>query len=269
MNSPLIKWTGSKRSISNDIIKYFPKKIKIYYEPFVGGGSVFFNLLKNKLYNVDSYIISDINKSLIDFYNLVQQNPFKIIQSYYEHWKIFNKDMNYYYVQREIYNKTKDPLIFYFLTRTCYNGTIRYNSKNEFNTSVHIHRKGMTPDKVEKNIIFYNNLMRNKDIQFICDSYLNIFPKNKQDIIYLDPPYTNSKALYFGNIDIDNLFNWIRNLKCSWFLNLNAVNEKDSEIELPFEYDKKLLLKSGKSSYSRLKNKTVIVKDYFYYSKKQ
>ena len=44
--SPLIKWTGSKSSISSKIIKYFPENINVYYEPFLGGGSVFFKLLK-------------------------------------------------------------------------------------------------------------------------------------------------------------------------------------------------------------------------------
>ena len=67
---PIIKWSGSKRSQSEEIIKRFPKEIKTYYEPFVGGGSVLFQLLNSNV-KVDKYICSDINKELIDIWNCI------------------------------------------------------------------------------------------------------------------------------------------------------------------------------------------------------
>ena len=64
MNQPLIKWTGSKRPIANKIIQYFPNEIDTYYEPFLGGGSVLFELLRSDKV-VNSFNCSDLNNNLI------------------------------------------------------------------------------------------------------------------------------------------------------------------------------------------------------------
>ena len=151
---------------------------------------------------------------------------------------------------------------FYFLTRTCYNGTIRYNKKGKFNTSFHYGRKGMHPDKIEKVILYYSSLMKNKDISFTTKSFEDVNPINQKDVVYLDPPYSNSKSLYFGNINFETFTNWVSGLKCYWFMNFNN-DEKD--IKIP--YTGKELFLSGKSSFSRMKNKDVNIGEYFYYHK--
>ena len=66
---PVIKWSGSKRLLADEIIGYFPKNIKTYYEPFLGGGSILLNLNPNKA------ICVDINTSLIDFWNKLKLSP--------------------------------------------------------------------------------------------------------------------------------------------------------------------------------------------------
>lgn len=264
MNTPLIKWTGSKRAIAAKIISYFPKKIETYYEPFVGGGSVFFRLLKDGV-NIKKFRLSDKNNSLINILTIVKDNPQEIILSYNDKWEKLQKDPNFFYTERDTYNKTKDPLIFYFLTRTCYNGTIRYNQKGDFNTSHHFGRTGMLPKKVEEVISYYSELMKGKDINFECNSFENITPINNKDVVYLDPPYTNTKALYFGNISFDNLLSYIENLPCSWFMNINGVNSTDNKKAINIQYTGQEILPSGNSSFSRMKGKSVKVGEYFYY----
>lgn len=264
MNTPLIKWTGSKRPIAAKITSYFPKEIETYYEPFVGGGSVFFRLLKDNT-NVKKFKLSDKNDSLINILTIVKDKPQELILSYNDKWEKLQKDPNFFYTERETYNKTKDPLIFYFLTRTCYNGTIRYNGKGEFNTSHHFGRTGMLPKKVEEVISYYSELMRGKDIDFTCSSFENVSPIDNKDVVYLDPPYTNTKALYFGNISFDGLLSWIDKLPCSWFMNINGVNSTDNEEAINIEYTGREVLSSGNSSFSRMKGKSVDVGEYFYY----
>lgn len=264
MNTPLIKWTGSKRPIANKIISFFPKTIENYYEPFLGGGSVFFEILKSPI-QVKNFYLSDKNDSLINIFNIVKNNPKELIFSYQDKWEKLQKDPNYFYLQRDFYNKTKDPLSFYFLTRTCYNGTIRYNKKGDFNTSHHFGRTGMLPEKVKKVITYYSKLMENKSISFKCESFENILPQNKKDVIYLDPPYTNSKSLYFGNIPFEQFMFWIDNLNCSWFMNINGINKTDNEENIKLTYTGRELLTSGNSSFSRMKGKNVEVGEYFYY----
>lgn len=264
MNSPLIKWTGSKRPIAKRLTNYFPHTINTYYEPFLGGGSVFFELLKSNT-KVNKYVLSDINESLIGIFNTVKESPTALIDSYKEYWAKLQEDPDLFYNFRTEYNQTKNPLFFYFLTRTCYNGTIRYNSKGEFNTSFHFGRKGMNPKRVAEIIMYYHELMKDKDITFNCSTYEFVKPTNKDDIVYLDPPYTNTKALYFGNIDFNNLMVWIDNLPCNWYMNLNGVNGQDNEKAMPIEFTDKVLINSGNSSFSRMKGKSVNVEEYFYY----
>ena len=264
VNTPLIKWTGSKRRIAEKIVSYMPKDIGTYYEPFLGGGSVFFHLLKNNS-NIKKFRLSDKNEGLINVFEIVKEKPQDLILAYRTKWERLQKEPEYFYQERDKYNETKDPLSFYFLTRTCYNGTIRYNSKGLFNTSHHFGRPGMHPDKVEQVIAYYSDLMAGKDITFSCTSFENIAPCDNKDVVYIDPPYTNTKALYFGNIDFDLLTNWVDNLQCSWFMNINGVNSTNNEESINIPYSGRELLHSGNSSFSRMKGKNVNVGEYFYY----
>lgn len=261
---PLLKWTGSKGRISKQIVSHFPDEIETYYEPFVGGGKVFFQLLTSGK-SVKHFVLSDLNETLIQIYKIVTTTPSELTKSYRTHWTEFQKDNQYYYKQREIYNKTKDPLAFFFLTRTCYNGTIRFNSKGEFNVSFHYDRPGMHPDTLDKIVPYYFHLMHGRNIEFLCRSYEDVHPQNKNDVVYMDPPYTNTKSLYFGNIDLDKFFSWIETFPCSWFLNLNNINKNDNEESLPIAYTGKEVFCSGQSTFSKLKNRNVSVGEYFYW----
>ena len=78
---PVIKWTGSKRGQSEEIIKRFPKSIETYYEPFIGGGSVLFQLLHSDI-SVENYICSDINEDLINLWNMIKNNPNYLCEKY-------------------------------------------------------------------------------------------------------------------------------------------------------------------------------------------
>lgn len=264
MNQPLMKWTGSKRPIAKEIISYFPNTINNYYEPFVGGGSVFFELLKSGK-QVNQYHLSDKNESLIEIYKLVQDKPTLLIDGYTFYWsQLQNVGEDFYYYSRDQYNKTKCPIRFFFLTRTCYNGTIRYNSKGEFNTSFHFGRKGMHPDTIKEIIMYYHWLLIGKSVEFSCRSFENVQPISPNDVIYCDPPYSSSKALYHGNIDFSVLTDWLDNLPCNWFMNMNGFNSTDNEETITIPYTDKILIKSGNSSFSRMKGKSVDVSEYFY-----
>lgn len=264
MNTPLIKWTGSKRHIAKEIISHFPRNIETYYEPFLGGGSVFFELLKSDV-NVRFFRLSDKNESLIEIFKIVKDDPQTLISSYQTQWELLQEDSTFYYSQRDLYNETKDPLIFYFLTRTCYNGTIRYNSEGRFNTSHHFNRTGMLPRKVEEVINYYSNLMKGRDIEFYCTSFEDVNVQSPNDVVYIDPPYTNSPALYFGNINLNAMLEWINGLGCNWFMNLNQVNKTDNEEVVNISFTSKTILRSGNSSFSRMKGKIVDVGEYFYW----
>jgi len=125
MNQPLIKYSGSKRLLAKQITSCFPSEIGTYYEPFLGGGSVFLYLLRNN-YNVKKYVCSDINVELVKFWKIVKNNPKQLIKYYTWYWNILNKvgteehRKEKYYEIRKRFNKRKNPYMFNFLTRTCF-----------------------------------------------------------------------------------------------------------------------------------------------------
>ena len=257
MFEPVIKWSGSKRSQAENILKYFPKEIDTYYEPFCGGCSVLRRLLDSDI-KVKHYICSDLNEDLINLWNLIKNNPQSVIDSYEENHIKFLKDKQYYYVVRKRFNKEKNPRDFLFLLRTCANGLSRFNLKGEFNSPVHIGRNGIKPQTFAKICNEWSKLLREKNVNFICQSYEQIKTKEK-DFIYLDPPYANTKGMYYGVLNYDNLWNWMKIQDAKYVLSFDGKTnkEEDNTFNVPNElYSKHVYIKSGNSGFRRITGKS-------------
>ena len=260
---PAIKWSGSKRSQCDEIISYFPRKIETYYESFLGGGSVAYRLMNSDI-NVNKFVLSDLNSDLINLYKLIQ-NDYKSVVSHYELlWNELNKDSDFerkklYFAEiRKRLNEKHDPKDFMFIMRTTINGMPRYNSDGEFNNSFHVTRNGIEPFKLEKILKEWNKVLNNHNVEFINASY-DIFSPNENDFCYYDPPYANTKGMYFGAIDNDKFFNFLQNLKCPYCFSFDGYCEdEDSTYDVPkYVYDEHVYLKNGNSSFRRvIGNKT-------------
>ena len=267
---PVVKWSGSKRSQSEEIIKRFPKEINTYYEPFVGSASVLFQLLNSNI-KVNNYICSDINQDLINLWNYIINEPFYLINEYKTMWNELNsiedieKRKEYYYIVRNRFNKNREPKDFMFLSRTCANGLIRFNSKGEFNTSFHFSRPGIDPIKLEKIINQWSELLNKNNVIFICQNYTNI---NAQlgDLIYLDPPYANTKGMYYGQIDYKQLWYFLSKQQASYVLSFDGkTGSKDMTYEVPCNlYDKHEYIYSGISGFGKIHKKQEYVSESLY-----
>lgn len=253
--SNLIKWSGSKDSQAKTIIEFFPRKIDIYYEPFLGGGSVFLKLLESD-WIINKFILSDLNEELIGIYNLIKNDPNKLIDTYKKHYKDFNlldiqHRKNYFNEIRTNFNINRNPEDFYWIMRTTTNGMPRYNRKGYFNNSCHFSRPGMEPKDVSNLILKYHNLFKNKDITFINQSYENM-NITQNDLIYMDPPYTQTKGMYFGGFDNTKFIKWLNNLECNWCLSYDGkVNDEKVKHTSP-NYKRHEYLISGNSSFRRV-----------------
>ena len=76
---PFIKWVGGKRGLLSQILPYINKKFTNYFEPFIGGGALFFELYNlGYLQNKEIYLF-DINSELVNAYNIVKNNPLELI----------------------------------------------------------------------------------------------------------------------------------------------------------------------------------------------
>lgn len=263
MFQPVIKWSGSKRSQANDILKFFPKQINTYYEPFCGGCSVLRALIDSDI-KVSNYVCSDLNNDLINLWNEIKFNPYKVYEHYKILWYELNKTENkkekrsYFEFIRKRLNENHDPLDFMFIMRTTTNGMPRYNSKGEFNNSFHITRNGINPETLKQIILEWSKLLNKKNVVFKSCTYENIIPLNEYDFVYLDPPYMNSKTMYFGGFTHDKLFEYLRNLKCNYALSFDGISGKDDRTyNIPNDlYSIHEYIKSGNSSFKRTTGKS-------------
>ena len=256
---PVIKWTGSKRSQSNEIVSYFPKEIETYYEPFCGGCSVLRELLDSDI-KVENYICSDNNHDLIMLWKTIKMTPSILSSAYRRLWNELNKNddierKKYLYEEiRNRFNMYRNPMDFMFLNRTCYNGLIRYNTEGDFNTSFHFSRKGIGPDKFDKIVNEWSELLNDNKVAFLTKDYRQINPY-ENDFMYIDPPYTNTNGVYTDDFTNAELFEWIRKLKCDYALSYNGKSgNEDNTYNVPTDlYTNHVYIKSGNSSFKRIK----------------
>ena len=205
---PFLKWVGGKRQLLSQFNELYPielklKKIKNYYEPFVGGGAVFFDVAQN--YEVENAFLYDINDELILAYKVIQRDVYKLIEFLHRYEKQYKKlddekRKEYYYELRENYNLQRFNIDYnkysenwiprvaqtIFLNKTCFNGLFRFNSKGGFNSPMGRYKNPKILD--EPNLL---NVAKLLEIATIKKAD---FREVKNDIrsnsfVYFDPPY--------------------------------------------------------------------------------
>lgn len=257
---PIIKWSGSKRNLSQEIISYFPETIDTYYEPFCGSCSVLFQLLHSKIV-CKSYICSDSNPDLINYFNLAKLNPLEIFQEYQARWNILSSygqlsdRQKYYYEVRDKYNQDKSVHDFVFLTRTSANGLVRYNLQGKFNAPFNSARNGINPDKFKKIIFQWSEVLNKFQVKFLHQEYQSILPSHK-DFIFLDPPYPNTTGMYYGGIDLESFWETLLNYPCNYAFTFDGKGlQKDRTYQVPSSvYDKHIYLNSQVSGFKKIHN---------------
>lgn len=248
---PVIKWSGSKRAVAIDLSKLFVEKER-YIEPFLGGGSML-PFRKTK-----SGIAADIIPELINLWNEIKEDPHNVYLEYENRWaRLQNEGHDVYYEIRDRFNRTKNPFDFLFLTRTCVNGLIRYNSNGEFNNSMHKNRPGIQPSSLRNILIDWSFYI--KDISFVTQDYKQSFDEaKKSDFIFLDPPYGGNKGRYKKiGFDVEEFYRQLEILNSKgvqWILTFDgSAGERIYNFELPKEiYKHKLEVKTGNSPFTKL-----------------
>jgi DNA adenine methylase len=191
LSKQILKYIGNKHRYANEIISYFPKKFKSYYEPFLGSAAILYHLNPKKGFG------SDLNNNIIDFFKTLQNKPNKLAVEYKKRWELFNKDRKEAYTLiKNDFNKNNNPYDFFFLSRSCYGGVLRYRKDGFFSTPIGPH-KPVSPDEIKIRILDWNN--RIKKINFDCCDYSKtILKAGDGDIVYCDPPYFDSQKIIYG-----------------------------------------------------------------------
>ncbi|MDC7242887.1 MAG: DNA adenine methylase [Sphaerochaetaceae bacterium] len=189
---PFVKWVGGKRGLLSQIIPLLPKEFNNYFEPFVGGGALFFELFsQGKLKNKDIYLF-DINSELINTYNMVKLYPELLINEL-ETFKQQHSKEFYYEIRawdREEDFLHRDALLratrFIYLNKTCFNGLYRVNKKNQHNVPIGSYKN---PNICDSEVI-YNASFALQNATILNTSYKDVLKyTSKDDLVYFDPPY--------------------------------------------------------------------------------
>lgn len=263
MFQPVIKWSGSKRSQANEIIKYFPKEINTYLEPFCGGASVLRALIESDV-KVGTYICSDVNQDLINLWNAIKNNPESVYEVYSLRWHELNdkdddkeRKKRYFEEVRECYNREHNPYDFFFILRTTTNGMPRYNRNGEFNNSFHITRNGIRPERVKPIIFEWSDILNDNNVQFIQNDFKDISTTDST-FMYLDPPYAGVNGMYYGGFNNKELFDWLRKQPAQWVMSYDGISgDVDNTYNVPEDlYSQHVYIRSGNSSFRRVIGKS-------------
>ncbi len=185
--APVLKWVGGKRQLLQDISKHIPEKYSTYYEPFLGGGAVLFNLQPDKA------VVNDINEDLINVYTIIRDNLEELIEDLKNH----KNKADYFYEIRELdrdkkkysqLSKIEKASRIIYLNKTCYNGLFRVNQQGEFNTPFGRYKN---PNIVnETTLRAVSNYFNKAKIIFKCGDFEEAVKGiRKSSFVYFDPPY--------------------------------------------------------------------------------
>jgi DNA adenine methylase len=248
---PVIKWSGSTRAIASALSKLFGTAGQ-FYDPFVGGGA----LLPYR--TTRTAIVGDIIPELIGLWQLIQGDPELVSAGYARRWQRLQKEGHKaFYAIRDSFNAKRDPLDLLFLTRTCVNGLIRFNSDREFNNSLHHTRPGIAPERLRRITLLWNQIVRG--IAFRTADYRETLESVKRgDLIFLDPPYACNRGRYRREaFDVDAFFGELDRLNrigARWILTFDGqAGNRVYEGGVPQGlYRQRLAVSTGNSPFTRL-----------------
>ena len=186
--APFIKWAGGKRQLLAQIRERMPESFNNYYEPFVGGGAVIFDLLPT------SAVINDINKALVNAYRQICNATDEFLKKLNEiDESMWEDGKEYYYSLREHYNDklmkeefdVELAALFVFINKHCFNGLYRVNGKGLFNVPYNNSRNSSCDENTIRAIAEYlkNVTILEGDFQAACQN------AKKGDFVFIDSPY--------------------------------------------------------------------------------
>jgi len=188
--APFVKWAGGKTQLLDEIKKRMPKSFNHYFEPFVGGGALFFSVAPEKA------SINDFNEELMFAYQAIRSDSLftKLTKKLEEHEEKHSED---YYLEIRALDRTpnfkKLPIEeraarLIYLNKACFNGLYRVNSKGYFN--VPSGKKAKVKAFNRESLHNIHNYFASNKIEFTSlDFEIAVKNARKGDFVYFDPPY--------------------------------------------------------------------------------
>lgn len=184
---PLVKWVGGKRKLAPKLLSLFPRTIGTYYEPFTGGGAVFFALAAETPHRFDSVVLNDWNFELADMYRVVRDTPNRLIVALRE----MVNTPEFFAQMRAKSPKDLKPVDrvarLIYLNKTCFNGLFRMNKAGQFNAPF---GKYENPNICDEENIHACHVVLNGKVTVRNGDFSDAVTDAKPgDCVYFDPPY--------------------------------------------------------------------------------
>lgn len=198
---PFVKWPGGKRLLVPELLKSVPEKIKLYWEPFVGGGAVFFSIVDR----AERALLSDFNRDLMLAYEAVKYDVEELITILLTHKRNHEQETDYYYKIRQTNPRkhTNKAARLIYLNKTGFNGLYRVNSRGKFNVPKGDYENPKICD--ERNLRAVSRKLEKTILLPPEKPFDRLVQPSKGDLIYCDPPYHNTFTSYqaggFGEDD--------------------------------------------------------------------
>lgn len=177
---PFVKWAGGKRQLLPQLKRYVPERYGRYFEPFVGGGALFFELRPN------AAVLTDVNARLIRTYRGVKND----VESVIELLRGCRHEEGFFYEQRDVDIDAKSDAEvaawFIYLNKVGFNGLYRVNRKNRFNVPFGRHRNPTICD--EETLRACSAALAGAELE-VADFATAVAGAEAGDLVYFDPPY--------------------------------------------------------------------------------
>lgn len=252
----LLKWIGNKQRFANEIISYFPTKFGTYFEPFLGSGAVLGSLAPKQAVGSDSFT------PLIEIWQTLKNNPETLKRWYSERWHAMmgGGRVEVYEKIKASYNLRPNAADLLFLSRSCYGGVVRFRQVDGYMSTPCGPHKPITPASFSLRVDEWHK--RITGTKFLNVEYEEaIYLAKPGDLIYCDPPYSDSQAILYGaqGFDLEHLIDLIEQCKKRGiYVALSIDGTKRSgkkKVELPIPnglFERQILVNVGKSMLKRL-----------------
>jgi DNA adenine methylase len=186
---PPIKWAGGKTQLLPAISALLPSKIQTYYEPFLGGGAVFWHVASTRRF--ERAQLNDLNRELIETYQVIRDSPEALIGALNDHMSRAWNTQDYFTEMRSQDPAKLPPVAraarMIYLNKTCYNGLYRVNKKGGFNAPFGRYKNPKLLDALN---IRECSATLNRKVQLLAaDFTAAVAGASPGDLVYFDPPY--------------------------------------------------------------------------------
>ena len=188
---PVLKWPGGKRRLVKQIVYHFPQeKVRCYWEPFFGGGAVFFSARCDS----QAAVLSDMNERLMNTYIAIRDCLPEVEEYLRAHVDAHSQE--HYYLCRDDYNKrvtkTESAAALLYLNRAGYNGVYRENGSGGMNVPWG-HTESVSIDW--ENLKRVSRVLAREQIELCVGDY-GLTDPGEGDVVYCDPPYHETFTQY-------------------------------------------------------------------------